>query len=128
MLKALILQFHLLGKTQEEWEMAWDVLNRREYPSLMAFADKVKEIQTLTGKPDAAALVKVKRYANNNEFQIIRDANTWCALETALKDYTARENIAQGTSGVAQAQVTVPAVPFMAMQELQQDMMAQMRD
>ena len=76
MLKALILQFHLLGKTQEEWEMAWDVLNRRKYLSLMAFADKVKGIQKLTGKPDTAALTKVKRYASNNEFQIIRDANT----------------------------------------------------
>ncbi len=75
-----------------------------------------------------AALAKVKRYTSNAEFQIIRDANTWHALETTLKDYTARENIAQGTSGVAQAQATVPTVPFMAMQELQQDMMAQMRD
>ena len=93
----------------------------------MAFADKVKEIQKLTGKADAAALAKVKRYAHNSEFQIIRDANTWHALETALKDYTARENIAQGASGVTQAQATVPIVPFIAMQELQ-DMIAQMRD
>ena len=94
----------------------------------MAFADKVKEIQKFTGKTDTAALTKVKRYASNNEFQIIRDANTWWELETALKDYTARENIAQGASSVAQAQATGPTVLFMAMQELQQDMMAQMRD
>ena len=73
MLKALILQFHPLGKTQEEWEKAWDIINRREYPSLMAFTDKVKEIQKLTGKTEAAALAKVKRYASITEFQIIKD-------------------------------------------------------
>ena len=120
MLTAFVREFHPLGKSQIEWDVAWNSIRRQDYPSLLKFAEKVKEMQRLLGKTEEEVVNKIKLYATNAEHTAIGAAADWNALETALKEYAAREQIAGISSGMHH---TTPAVPFMMAQESQDQVM-----
>jgi len=86
-------EFHPLGKTQLEWDVAWNSLSRSQYNSLLEYSEKLLEIGRLLGKENAAILDKIKLHAEPIESLTIGEAANPDQAIQRLKEFAARNRM-----------------------------------